>query len=185
MVGDRVTVHAGARLGPDGFGYVHADGAHQKIPQVGRCVVGDDVEVGANTCIDRGSLGDTVIGSGVKLDNLVQVAHNVRLGPQSLMAALSGVAGSTRVGDGVWIGGQVGIVGHVEVGDGAQVAFGSILYKDLDPGLTVSGHPARPHREELRVRAHAARLPKLLKRVKELEQAVARLGGTPQDGTDR
>jgi len=175
VVGDRVIVHAGARLGSDGFGYVHADGAHQKIPQVGRCIVGDDVEIGANTCIDRGSLGDTVIGSGVKLDNLVQVAHNVKLGHQSLMAALSGVAGSTRVGKGVWIGGQVGVINHLEIGDGAQVAFGSILYKDLDAGETVSGHPARPHREELRGRAHLARLPRLVERIKELERTMAEL----------
>ena len=175
VVGDRVIVHAGARLGSDGFGYVHTDGAHQKIPQVGRCIVGDDVEIGANTCIDRGSLGDTVIASGVKLDNLVQVAHNVKLGPQSLMAALSGIAGSTRVGQGVWIGGQVGVINHLEIGDGAQVAFGSILYKDLGPGETVSGHPARPHREELRSRAHLARLPRLSERVKALERTVAEL----------
>jgi UDP-3-O-[3-hydroxymyristoyl] glucosamine N-acyltransferase len=179
LVGDRVTVHSGARLGSDGFGYVQADGAHQKIPQVGRCVVGDDVEIGANTCVDRGSLGDTVVAAGVKLDNLVQVAHNVRLGPQTLMAALSGIAGSTRVGEGVWIGGQVGVVNHLQVGDGAQVAFGSIVYRDVGPRETVSGHPARPHREELKVRAHAARLPGLVERVKELERTVARLGEAP------
>lgn len=175
VVGDRVVVHAGARLGSDGFGYVHADGAHQKIPQVGRCIVGDDVEIGANSCVDRGSIGDTVIGAGVKLDNLVQVAHNVKLGPQSLMAALSGVAGSTRIGERVWMGGQVGVINHLEIGDGAQVAFGSILYSDLDAGETVSGHPARPHREELRSRAHLARLPRLVERVKELERTVAEL----------
>ena len=122
-----------------------------------------------------GSLGDTVIGSGVKLDNLVQVAHNVKLGPQSLMAALSGIAGSTRVGQGVWIGGQVGVIKHLEIGDGAQVAFGSILYKDLDAGETVSGHPARPHREELRGLAHQARLPRLVERIRELERTTAEL----------
>ena len=170
-----MVVHSGARLGADGFGYVQADGAHRKIPQLGRCVVGDDVEIGANTCVDRGSLGDTVVGDGVKLDNLVQVAHNVRLGAQSLMAALAGIAGSTRVGKGVWMGGQVGVVNHLEIGDGAQVAFGSILYKDLPAGETVSGHPARPHREELRSRAHTARLPKLVERVKVLERTLEEL----------
>lgn len=184
-VGARCVVHSGARLGSDGFGFVFRDGAHRKIPQVGGCVVGDDVEIGANTCLDRGSLGDTVVGDGVKLDNLVQVAHNVRVGSRSLMAALSGVAGSTRLGEGVWVGGQVGVVNHLEIGDGAQVAFGSILYKDLGPGETVSGHPARPHREELRTRAMTARLPELRARVKALEAEVARLsgaGGGDDDG---
>lgn len=175
VVGDRVIVHSGARLGSDGFGYALVDSARRKIPQVGRVVVGDDVEIGANSCIDRGSIGDTEIGDGVKLDNLVQVAHNVKVGPQSLMAALSGIAGSTRVGKGVWIGGQVGVINHLEIGDGARVAFGSILYKNLAAEETVSGHPARPHREELRRHAHTAHLPRLVERVKQLERTVADL----------
>jgi len=175
VVGDRALLHSGVRLGSDGFGYALVDSTRRKIPQVGRCIVGDDVEIGANSCIDRGSIGDTEIGSGVKLDNLVQVAHNVKVGPQSLMAALSGVAGSTRLGKGVWIGGQVGVINHLEIGDGARVAFGSILYKNLGAEETVSGHPARPHREELRRHAHTAHLPRLVERVKQLERTVADL----------
>jgi UDP-3-O-[3-hydroxymyristoyl] glucosamine N-acyltransferase len=174
-LGDRVLVHAGARIGSDGFGYTFRDGAHRKVPQVGRCVIGDDVEIGANTTIDRGSIGDTVIGTGVKVDNLVQIAHNVNVGEHSLMAALVGIAGSTRLGRGVWLGGQAGLVGHLDVGDGARVAVASKVYRDIPAGETVSGHPARPHREELRKQAHVARLPKLLERIEALEEEVARL----------
>lgn len=174
-LGDRVVAHSGARIGPDGFGYTFHDGAHRKVPQVGRCVIGDDVEIGANTTIDRGSIGDTVIGNGVKLDNLVQIAHNVKVGNHTLMAALVGIAGSTRVGQGVWVGGQAGIIGHLEVGDGAKVAVGSKVFRDLPAGESVSGYPSRSHREELRKQAHMARLPKLLERIEALEEEVARL----------
>jgi UDP-3-O-[3-hydroxymyristoyl] glucosamine N-acyltransferase len=177
IVGDRVTVHSGARLGSDGFGYALVEGEYRKIPQLGGCIVGDDVEIGANACVDRGSIGDTELGSKVKLDNLVQVAHNVKVGSGTLVASLSGVAGSTRIGERVWIGGQVGVINHLSLGDDAQVAFGSILYKDLPAGETVSGHPARSHRQELRTRAQTRRLPGLVERVKELEQTVAELRG--------
>ena len=174
-LGDRVIVHSGARIGSDGFGYTFHDGAHHKVPQVGRCVIGDDVEIGANTTIDRGSIGDTIVRNGVKVDNLVQIAHNVKVGEHSLMAALVGIAGSTRLGRGVWVGGQAGLVGHLDVGDGARVAVASRVYRDIPAGETVSGHPARPHREELRKQAHVARLPKLLERIEALEEEVARL----------
>jgi UDP-3-O-[3-hydroxymyristoyl] glucosamine N-acyltransferase len=181
-LGARVVVHAGARLGSDGFGYTFADGAHRKIPQVGRCIIGDDVEIGANTTIDRGSLGDTVIGTGVKIDNLVQIAHNVKVGALSLMAALVGIAGSTRIGKGTWFGGQVGVIGHLEVGDGARLAVAAKVQRDVRPGETMSGNPARPHREELRRQAQLGRLHRLMSRVDALEEAVGVAGGSPSNG---
>jgi UDP-3-O-[3-hydroxymyristoyl] glucosamine N-acyltransferase len=176
-LGDRVVVHAGACLGSDGFGYTFVDGAHRKVPQVGGCIIGDDVEIGANTTIDRGSIGDTVLGNGVKVDNLVQIAHNVKVGPHSLLAALVGIAGSTRIGTGVWLGGQAGAIGHLDIGDGAKIAVATKVLRDVKPGETVSGHPARPHRDDLRRQAHVNRLPKLVERVEALEAEVRRLRG--------
>jgi UDP-3-O-[3-hydroxymyristoyl] glucosamine N-acyltransferase len=172
VLGDRVRVHSGTCLGSDGFGYVFFEGAHQKIPHVGGCLIGDDVEIGANSCVDRGSVGDTVIESGCKVDNLVQVAHNVRVGSLSMMAALVGVAGSTRIGKGVWIGGQAGLINQLDISDGARIAVAARVMRDVGPGETMSGHPARPHREDLRRQAHLSRLPKLLERVKALEAEV-------------
>ena len=176
-VGDRVVLHSGARVGSDGFGFTFVDGAHLKMPQVGRCIVEDDVEVGANSTLDRGSLGDTVIGRGSKLDNLVHMAHNVRVGALSLFAALVGVAGSVRIGTGVWMGGQVGVSNHLEIGDGARLAIATKLMRDVPAGETMSGHPARPHREQMKKQARLARLPRLVKRVEQLESAVEQLSG--------
>jgi UDP-3-O-[3-hydroxymyristoyl] glucosamine N-acyltransferase len=177
MIGSDVIVHAGACLGADGFGYTFVDGAHRKMPQVGRCVIEDDVEIGANTTIDRGSLGDTVVGRGVKIDNLVQIAHNVRIGALSLVAALAGFAGSTRVGKRVWMGGQAGVINQLEIGDGARIAVASVVMRDVPAGETVSGHPARPHREDLRRQAHMGRLSRLADRVARLEEETKRLAG--------
>jgi UDP-3-O-[3-hydroxymyristoyl] glucosamine N-acyltransferase len=174
VIGADVILHAGARIGSDGFGYTFVDGEHRKMPQVGRCVIEDGVEVGANTTIDRGSLGDTIVGRGTKIDNLVQVAHNVRVGALTLMAALVGIAGSTRIGRQVWIGGQAGLINQLDVGDGARIAVAAKVMRDVAPGETMSGHPARPHREDLRRQARIARLPK---RVDDLEEAVSRLAG--------
>ena len=175
VIGDRVIVHSGVRLGSDGFGFTSVDDVHLKIPQVGRCVIEDDVEIGANTTIDRGSLGDTVVGRGSKTDNLVHLAHNVKVGAGSLFAALVGVAGSTRIGKGVWMGGQVGISDHLDIGDGVRLAIATKVMRDVPSGQTVSGHPAREHREQLRKQANLSRLPSLVERVTRLEEEFADL----------
>jgi len=175
VVGERVVLHAGVRLGVDGFGYVLDGHRLRKVPQVGRCVVEDDVEIGANTCIDRGSIGDTIVEQGAKLDNLVHLAHNVRVGSMSLLAAMVGVAGSSRIGRGVAMGGQVGISGHLKIGDGARLGAQSGIIGDIPAGETVSGYPARPHKEYLRAMGHVFRLPVLARRVKALERALEEL----------
>jgi UDP-3-O-[3-hydroxymyristoyl] glucosamine N-acyltransferase len=168
VLGSRVAIHSGSRIGSDGFGYVYKGGAHQKVPHVGGCVIGNDVEIGANCTIDRGSVDQTVIGDGTKLDNLVHVAHNVRIGRLCLMAAQVGIAGSTRIGDGVVMAGQVGVGGHVNIGDRVTLTAQSGAVSDVPAGETWSGFPARPHRETLRTYAASNRLPDLLKRIERL-----------------
>jgi UDP-3-O-[3-hydroxymyristoyl] glucosamine N-acyltransferase len=167
-IGNRVTLHAGVRIGSDGFGYVQRDGQHVKIPHVGRCLIEDDVEVGANTTIDRGSIDDTVIGAGTKIDNLVQIGHNVRIGKGCLIMGQAGIAGSVRVEDGCMILGQVGISGHHTIGKGARVAAQSGVFGDIPAGETWSGYPARPHKEALRAQAALFKLPSLLRRIERL-----------------
>jgi len=169
QLGERVIVHAGARLGNDGFGYVFRDGAHRKLPHVGRCVIEDDVEIGANTTIDRGSIDDTVIGAGTKIDNLVHVAHNVRIGRLCLVMAQVGIAGSARVEDGAILAGQVGLQGHITVGARARIGGQAGVLGDVPRGETWSGYPARPHREALRSQAALFKLPGL---IRELERLV-------------
>jgi UDP-3-O-[3-hydroxymyristoyl] glucosamine N-acyltransferase len=171
QLGARVRVHAGARLGSDGFGYVFQDGVHAKIPHVGRCIVEDDVEIGANTTIDRGSIDDTIIGAGTKIDNLVHVAHNVRIGRLCLLMAQVGIAGSARIEDGVILAGQAGVAGHLTIGRGARLAAQAGVFGSVPAGETWSGYPARPHREALRAQAAMFKLPSL---IRALERLVAR-----------
>lgn len=182
VLGRRVVVHAGARIGVDGFGYALVDGAFRKVPQVGRVVVEDDVEIGANACIDRGSIGETVVGAGTKLDNLVHIAHNVRLGPSCAFAAQVGVAGSTRIGAGVVAGGQAGIAGHIEVGDGASLAAQAGVAGHVDAGETVMGFPARSRHEFLKASALTYRLEGLFKEVRRLRREVDELRGEGEEG---
>lgn len=162
-IGREVILHAGVRVGVDGFGYVFHEGQHRKVRQVGGCAVEDRVEIGANSCIDRGSIGRTTVGEGSKLDNLVHVGHNVRIGPLALLVAQVGVAGSSRVGKGAVLGGQVGVSGHLEIGEGARVGAQAGVIGDVPPGETVSGYPARPHRSYLQAMATLFRLPGLLR----------------------
>ncbi|HTY04939.1 MAG TPA: UDP-3-O-(3-hydroxymyristoyl)glucosamine N-acyltransferase [Gemmatimonadales bacterium] len=177
VIGDRVLVHAGTRLGSDGFGYVpgRAGSLPRKIPQVGRCLIGDDVEIGANTTVDRGSVDDTVIGRGTKIDNLVQVAHNVRIGERCLIAAMVGIAGSTRVGDDVFLAGQVGLADHISVGSGVRITVQSGVIGDIPDGATVTGYPARNHRDYLRAQAALYRLAPLVNQL----EALTRREGEP------
>lgn len=167
-IGQRVRLHAGVRVACDGFGYLQVGGVHEKIPHVGRCIVEDDVEVGANTTLDRGSVDDTVIGAGTKIDNLVHIAHNVRIGRLCLIMAQVGIAGSVRVGDGCILAGQVGISGHHTIGAGARLAAQAGVFGDIPAGETWSGYPARPHKEALRAQAALFRLAGLLRRMERL-----------------
>jgi UDP-3-O-[3-hydroxymyristoyl] glucosamine N-acyltransferase len=173
VLGARVTIHAGARIGSDGFGYVFGDGQHRKIPHVGRCIVEDDVEIGANTTVDRGSVDDTVVGAGSKIDNLVQIAHNVRIGRLCLLMSQVGIAGSATIGDGAILAGQAGIIGHSSVGAGARIGGQAGVIGDVPAGATFSGYPARPHRDAMRSYAAIARLAAL---VRPLERLLAKQG---------
>jgi UDP-3-O-[3-hydroxymyristoyl] glucosamine N-acyltransferase len=175
-VGNRVEVHAGAVIGGDGFGYVFGEGRHWKFPQVGSVEIGDDVEIGANTTVDRGSLDATRIGTGVKIDNLVQIAHNVKIGEHSVVAAQTGISGSSTIGKGVMIGGQVGIADHCTLEDGAIAGAqaGIPTGKTIRHGQTVWGTPARPLDRFKEQYAFFARLPELAARVRRLEQAKER-----------
>lgn len=170
VLGARVVLQPAAVVGSDGFGYAFVDGRYRRIPQLGIVRIGDDVEIGANACIDRATLGVTRIGRGTKIDNLVQVAHNVAIAEDGALAAQSGVAGSARIGNRVRLGGQAGVVGHIRIGDGAQVGAQAGVIGDVAPGVTVSGYPARPHQEAMRAEAALRRLPELARRVRALEQ---------------
>lgn len=175
VVGDRVVIHAGAVIGREGFGFVWDGEGFRRIPQVGIVVLEDDVEVGAHVCIDRATLSETRIGRGTKIDNLVQIAHNCRLGAHCIIAGQTGLAGGVVVGDGVMMGGQVGVADHVRIGEGAQLAAKSGLMTDAPPQSRWGGYPARPHREWLRVEAALAELPDALRLLRQLVQRVEAL----------
>ncbi|MHB1845562.1 MAG: UDP-3-O-(3-hydroxymyristoyl)glucosamine N-acyltransferase [Deltaproteobacteria bacterium] len=184
VLGDRVILQPGAVVGSDGFGYAFdaAAPAHVKVPQAGIARLEDDVELGACACVDRATLGETVVGRGTKVDNLVQIAHNVRIGSHCLLCAQAGVAGSAELGNGVVLGGQVGVVGHLAIGDLARVGAQSGIMNDIPAGETWSGSPARSHAAWLRSSAAYWRLPELLKRLNALERKLERSEKTPAGG---
>lgn len=181
VLGDRVVLQPNAVVGSDGFGFafdLEGDGEgplHRKVPQAGIVRIEDDVELGACTCVDRATLGETVVGRGTKVDNLVQIGHNVRIGALSLVVAQVGISGSTEIGKGVVLAGQVGIVGHVKIGDGARIGAQAGVPNDVPEGATYTGYPAMPHREWLRTMAALPRVPDLVKQVRKLEARIAEL----------
>ena len=177
VIGKNVTIHAGTVIGSDGFGYApQSDGVYKKVPQIGNVVLEDLVEIGANVTIDRATIGSTIIRSGVKLDNLIQIAHNVEIGCNTVIAAQTGISGSTKVGRNVMIGGQVGTAGHIYIADGSKIAGQSGVTKSIKhPNGSFNGTPAADFSSSLRIQAHARNLPDLEKRVKELEKMVAQL----------
>ena len=176
-IGARCIIHSGAVIGGDGFGFVEREGRWWKVPQVGTVVIGDDVEIGSNTTIDRATCGRTEIGRGTKIDNLVQIGHNVVVGEDCVISGMVGIAGSAVLGNSVKVGATAGIVGHVEIGDRVEIAARSGVTKSIAAGARVSGFPAKEHHEEKRIVASVRRLPELLRRVKRLEAEIEELEG--------
>jgi UDP-3-O-[3-hydroxymyristoyl] glucosamine N-acyltransferase len=174
-IGNRVIIHSGTVIGSDGFGYIPHKGKHHKVPQIGKVVIEGDVEIGANVTIDRATLGKTWIKRGVKIDNLVQIAHNVIIGEDSIIVAQVGISGSTEIGKGVTLAGQAGLVGHIKIGDGAIVGAQAGVTKSVLPKTIVSGYPARPHTQAKRIEASILRLPELHKMVRELKRRIEEL----------
>ncbi|MCG9126267.1 UDP-3-O-(3-hydroxymyristoyl)glucosamine N-acyltransferase [Candidatus Poribacteria bacterium] len=176
-IGDNVIIHCGAVIGSDGFGFTPdpSNNSPYKIPQIGTVVIEDNVEIGANTTIDRATIAETLIKSGTKLDNLVQIAHNVVIGKDCCLAAQSGMAGSSTLGDRVNIAGQSGVVGHLSVGENSVLFAKSAITKDTPPNSQLSGFPARPHKQELRFQAANRKLPELMRGFKQLQEKVVEL----------
>jgi UDP-3-O-[3-hydroxymyristoyl] glucosamine N-acyltransferase len=177
VIGKNVCIHAGSVIGGDGFGYApQTDGSFKKVPQIGNVIIEDNVEIGANTTIDRSTIGSTIIKSGAKLDNLIQVAHNVEVGMNTVIAAQSGVSGSTKIGKNVMIGGQAGIVGHIQIADGTKINAQSGVAKSIKtPNQAVTGSPAYDYGQALRSQILSRNLPELEKRIKKLEELIEQL----------
>lgn len=182
QLGNRVTIHAGTVIGADGFGYVFDDDVHRKIPQIGNVIIHDDVEIGANVTIDRGALGSTIIGKGTKIDNLVQIGHNVVIGEHCLICALVGIAGSTQLGNYVTLGGQVGLAGHIKIGNQVTIGAQSGVKDNIPDGEKWLGSPAQPDRKTKRQWIAIQQLPDLIKKVAELEKRLAAIA--PKNDTD-
>lgn len=182
IIGDRVTVHAGAVIGSDGFGFVPRAEGHRKIPQLGTVILEDDVEIGANSTVDRATLGATRIGRGSKIDNLVMIGHGCQVGPGCLLAAQVGLAGGTRLGAGVMLGGQVGASGHLAIGDGAQVAAQSGVHREIPAGAVYGGYPAMEIRQWRRAMTALPRLPALFRRLRRVEKALGVDPGGSEEG---
>lgn len=176
IIGSNVTIHAGSVIGADGFGFApQADGSFKKVPQIGNVLIEDNVEIGSNSCIDRATIGSTIIKSGAKLDNLLQIAHNVEVGNNTVIAAQTGVSGSTKIGNNVMIGGQAGLAGHLIIGDGAKINAQTGVGKAVKPGTSVTGTPFDEFRKYMRNQAFVRSLPQMEKRLKELEALVKEL----------
>ena len=177
LIGNDVIIHAGTVIGSDGFGFApQPDGSYQKVPQIGNVIIEDQVEIGANTTIDRATMGSTIIKKGVKLDNLIQIAHNVEIGSQTVIAAQTGISGSTKLGQKIMIGGQAGIAGHLTIANGVKIAGGAGVTKNLDgEGKSYAGFPAEDAKQSLKAQVYTRQLPELEKRVKELEKLVTQL----------
>jgi len=182
ILGDRVIIHSNTVIGSDGFGYATVEGVHHKIPQVGYVQIDDDVEIGANVTIDRARFDKTHIMEGTKIDNLVQIAHNVVIGKHCVIVSQTAIAGSVRIGDNVVIAGQSGVDGHIEVGDGVRMAARSGVTKDVPAGMVISGFPAQAHERELKLQASLRRVPGLLRTVRRLAEEVARLRAEVDSG---
>ena len=178
-VGNRVRIHAGTVVGSDGFGYVLDNGTHRKVPQIGSVIICDDVELGANVTIDRGALGPTIVGKGTKVDNLVQIAHNVTVGEHCILVSQCGIAGSTRLGNYVILGGQVGLAGHLKIGNRVSVGAQSGVMNNIPDGETWLWSPAQPDRTAKRQMIALQQLPELFRRVKELEKRLAQKSEPP------
>jgi UDP-3-O-[3-hydroxymyristoyl] glucosamine N-acyltransferase len=175
VIGKRVILHSGVVIGSDGFGYVKEGKKNVKIPQIGRVEIEDDVEIGSNTTVDRATLGKTIIRKGVKIDNLVQVAHNVVIGEDSILCGQVGISGSTKIGSNVTLAGQVGVADHIEIGDNVMVGGQSGVMNDLPPNQGYTGSPAQPHREFLRMAAHFPKLPEMRKTLIEIEKRLKKI----------